>query len=442
VFIGAALVALVLALVGWLLWRSWVPSAPGDVSAQAPSATSVMLTWTAPDEGPDVDGYLVLRNEVQVGSVPPATLAFSDAGLLPDTTYRYTVVGTAGSKRSAPSAELAVHTLPAQPTGLRVSDTTATEVSLTWSEPDRGPTPESWVVIRDGTEVATISGSDTSYTDIALAPGTRHVYRVLASSGTARSEPSDELVATTLPAMPTGLKASARTTSTVTLAWAFPAESAVESFAVLRGGDQVGTVTGTARAYVDKGLIPGTKYTYTVVAVSGGQRSAEPVGITVATVTPPVADGRLVGSYDVDGTVTKSTAGITLGSAAALGQDVWSTWTFTPKCTTGACDAVLAGRLAGHSFTMALVRKGAVYTGTAKAHVSHCEGLTGPIPVTNTLTLQLTVRTAGLRSSVWSANSWAAALKLTSPYTAAGTSGSMRYYCPAGSLTASLTGTR
>jgi hypothetical protein len=441
-FIGATLAVVVLALVGWLLWRGWVPSAPANVSAQAPTASSVQFTWTAPTEGPDVDRYLVLRNAVQVGSVSPTTRTFTDDRVLPDTTYRYTVVAASGSKRSDPSAELVVHTLPAQPAGLRTSDTTATEVVLTWSEPDRGPTPESWVVLRDGTEVATLNGSDTTYTDAALAPATRHAYRVVASSGTVRSEPSEELVVTTLPATPTGLKATTRTTTTVTIAWGFPAGSPVETFAVLRDGNEVATVPGAARAYVDKGLRPATEYSYTVVAISGEQRSAEPADISVGTLTPPVADGRLGGSYDVDGKVTKSTAGITLGSAAALGQDVWSTWKFTPKCTTGACDAVLAGRLAGHSFTMTLVRTGAVYAGTTKAHVSHCDGLTGEIPVTNTVALQLTVRAADLRSGVWSAESWAATLRVTSPYTSAGTSGLMRYYCPAGSLTASLTGTR
>lgn len=441
-FIGAALAVLVLALVGWLVWRNWVPSAPGNLSAQTPSATSVQFTWQAPTEGPDVDRYLVLRDDVQVGSTSSENRSYTDTRVLPDTTYRYAVVAASGSKRSEASAPLVVHTMPAQPTGLEVADVTATQVTFTWSEPERGPAPEGWVVTRDGTQVGTVDGWETSFTETGLAPATAYSYVVVASSGTTRSLASDPLLVTTLPATPTGLKATARTTTTVTLAWGFPTGTTAENFVVLRGGDVVGTVAGTARAYTDKGLTPATEYTYTVAAVSGGERSDPTAKLTVSTLTPPVTDARLAGAFSVKGTVTKSTAGINIGDEAALGQDLWSTWRFTPRCTAGACDTVLVGRVAGHEFTMTLARKGAVYTGTTKAHISHCEGLTGQIDVTNTLTLQLTVRAGELVDREWTATSWAATLRVTSPYTPAGTSGSMTYYCPAGSLTASLTGTR
>ena len=432
----------VLAVVGWIVWSRWVPSAPGNVTSTVPTAVSVRLSWSPSTEGPGVDHYLVQRNGDHVASVAADVTSYADEDLVPDTTYRFTVVAASGSKRSAPSSELLVHTLPATPTGLNASPTTATTVRLTWSEPATGPAPESWVVIRDGSEVATVEGTTTSYLDEELRPSQSYTYEVIASSGTSRSTPSTELVARTLPATPTALKATAQTTTTVLITWSYPDGLSPETFVVLRDGAEVGTVPGSARAFTDKGIAPATTHEYTVAAFSGGLRSETSAPDQVATLTPAAADARLQGTYDVDGTITKSTAGITLGSAAALGQDVWSTWTFTPSCTSGACNTVVNGRLAGHPFTMTLVRKGAVYSGTTKAHISHCAGLSGEIEVTNTVALQLTVRSGELRSGAWDAATWAATLRVTSPYTAAGRSGSAQYYCPSGSLTASLTGDR
>lgn len=69
-------------------------------------------------------------------------------------------------------------TAPTVPTGLQVSGTTTTTVSLAWtaSSDDTGVT--GYRVFRDGTQVAQVSA--TSYTDTGLAPGTAHVYAVRA----------------------------------------------------------------------------------------------------------------------------------------------------------------------------------------------------------------------------------------------------------------------
>lgn len=69
------------------------PTAPAApvVTATAPDSTSAALTWTH-DDGSDVAEYRVARDDVQVGTVKAPTLSFSDSGLTPATTYRYSVV--------------------------------------------------------------------------------------------------------------------------------------------------------------------------------------------------------------------------------------------------------------------------------------------------------------------------------------------------------------
>lgn len=420
-----------------------MPAAPTALSARTPTATSVELTWGASTGGPSVERYLVLRNSAEVGSVAQTLTTYTDEGLTPDSTYRYTVVATSGSKRSDPSAELVVRTLPAAPLGLEVGGSTAGSMSITWDPPESGPAPENYVVLRDGSEVATVNGSLTSYEDTGLAPATEYRYRLVAVTGPGRSEESTELIVRTLPAAPTALKAGAATTSSIVVQWSPPAAGPTpESYVVLRNGTETARVPGTVRSYLDKGLAPATAYQYTVLTVSGGERSAPSAVLTARTFAPSVTTARLQGSWDVDGRITRASSGITLGTTAALGQTFSSTWTLTPKCTTGPCDAVVSGFLTGHPFSMTLLRSGGVYSGSTKVHISRCQGLVTDKDVINTLSLRLNVSKAGVSSSAWLASAWTGTLTLTSPYTSAGTSGLIRYYCPAGSLTASLAGSR
>lgn len=434
---------LVLGVIAWVVWLRWVPSSPGGLTATSRATDSVALQWTPSTGGPEADQYLILRGAVQVGTVPPTVTTFTDAGLVPDTTYRYTVVAASGSKRSTPSAELTAHTLPAALPAPSSMDTTATGTTITWAEPTRGGTPASYVVLRDDAEVATVPSSTRSFEDKGLTPATSYRYAVVVVSQypDTRSEPSGELVLQTPPDNPSGLAASAVTTSTLTLRWSFPAGPAPEAFVIIRDGEDVGTVAGTVTVFQDKGLLPAHKYTYTVVAVSGDVRSAESPAVSATTLTPPVSAARLAGSWDVDGKITRATSGITLGDAAAVGQTFGSTWELTPRCSSGACDATLEGTVAGHSFSMTLKRSGAVYTGSNKAHVSHCVTPLGTKDVTNQLTVRLTVTKAGLDSSVWAARVVGGTLTMTTPYTVGGSTGVTSYYCSSGSLTASLTGT-
>ena len=82
------------------------PSAPANLTATAMSAAAIGLSWTASTDPVGVAGYRVYRNGVQVGT--PATTSYTDAGLMPSTTYTYTVAAydTAGniSAQSTPAA--------------------------------------------------------------------------------------------------------------------------------------------------------------------------------------------------------------------------------------------------------------------------------------------------------------------------------------------------
>lgn len=438
----AAGLVVVLAVAGWLLWRNWVPSAPGAPSSQAITATSVELRWGPSTSGPGVDQYLVQRNGAQVAALAATVTSWVDRGVAPNSAYRYVVIGASGSKRSAPSAEVVVRTLPAMPEGLEQKGSSATSATISWSAPARGPAPEKYVVTRDGAEVGTVPGTQTTYEDTGLEPGGVFSYVVVAATGANRSQPSAELIAVTLPAAPTGLRASKVTTDAVTLQWSRPAGPQPTGYVVLRDDTEVGSVSGTTLSYTDTRLAPASTHRYTVLTDLDGLRSDPSAELSVTTHTPSVASGHLDGSWPVDGKVTNVTGTVTLGGSAAKGQTFGGTWEFASSCKVGPCVAVVSGAFASHPFTVKVTPSNGTYTGSATVHISHCQGLAGTVDVKNTIRLSLTATKAGLVSSIWSITSWKGTLVLTSPYTAAGSSGNLRSYCPANSLTASVTATR
>jgi chitodextrinase len=426
-----------------MVWRNWVPSAPGSPSATAVTASSVALRWSPSTSGPGVDQYLVQRNGTQVGSVGATVTSFVDSSVMPDTSYRYVVIGASGSKRSAPSAEVVVRTLPATPAELTVSLSAATSLTISWSAPASGFSPEQYVISRDGVEVGSVPGAQNSYVDLGLTPATAYVYVVVAVSGAGRSQPSAELFAETLPAPPTGLRAISVTADAVTLQWSAPTSGPPpDGYAVVRDGTEVTTVSGSALSYTDRRLTPATTYAYTVLTVKDGVRSDPPATLRLTTKTPPVASAHLSGSWPVKGEVTKASGTITLGGSAAVGQTFTWNWEFASKCSVGPCPAVVSGVFASHPFTVTITPSNGTYKGSTTVHLSHCQGLTGEVDVKNTIRLNLTVGTAALVNNVWSVTSWKGTLTVTSPYTAGGSSGTTRSYCPASSLTASISGTR
>ncbi len=87
------------------------PAAP-VVTGQALSATSVRLTWpTQPAAG----GFIVKRDDVQVGTPASGATSFDDTGLAADTTYSYTVTAVDDLGQQTSSSPVQVTTLATPP---------------------------------------------------------------------------------------------------------------------------------------------------------------------------------------------------------------------------------------------------------------------------------------------------------------------------------------
>jgi chitodextrinase len=159
------------------------PGAPGSLVAQAASATSAALSWTAATDNVAVTGYVVRRDGTPVTTLGQTT-SFTDTNVPSDHAYTYSVAaldaaGNEGQAVSAGVTLVSVDTVaPSVPTGLRASAIGGRRVSLTWlaSTDNRAGTIR-YKVFRGYKKVATVT--TLSYVDRPSEVG-RYRYRVRA----------------------------------------------------------------------------------------------------------------------------------------------------------------------------------------------------------------------------------------------------------------------
>jgi endoglucanase len=182
---------------------------------------------------------------------------------------------------------------PSAPTGLAATERTATSISLQWtaSTDDVGVTAYDVYL---GTALAgTTSG--TSFNVTGLSAGTSYTFTVKArdDAGNA-SAASSPVTASTLapsgdtqaPSAPTGLAATERAATSITLGWTASTDNVgVTAYDIYRGTALAGTALGTS--FTVTGLSPDTAYTFTVKARdAAGNVSAASSPVTASTLAP------------------------------------------------------------------------------------------------------------------------------------------------------------
>jgi chitodextrinase len=265
------------------------PAAPLGVAADRGDAR-VTLSWTANSADHDVDGYRVLRDGAPVTGLlsGAGTTGYIDTGLVNDQTYGYTVQthDTSGnwSVSSSPVA-LATPTdltAPAAPTGL-VAIRGDGQVSLSWSA-NGEPDVASYRVLRNGVEVATVTG--TEHVDTGLVNDTPYVYSLVAVDRHGNRSAESESVSATptdvAAAAPTGVTASPGDRQAYVRWSAAPEPDVVEHRILAEDGSTAATATAPATQVTVTGLTNGTVYRFTVVAVdAGGNVSAPSASVAV-----------------------------------------------------------------------------------------------------------------------------------------------------------------
>ncbi len=215
----------------------------------------------------------------------PLTTATTATDTATNGTHSYQViaVGQLGleSQPSAPATVGVGNVTPPAPVTLSGAAIGA-DVGLTWTA-SASPGVASYLVLREGTQIATVDPGTTAYTDAGRPNGIWHyTVQVVDALGNV-SVPSNVAAVTvdvTAPGAPSGLTVTAVATGgALQLAWTAgtPAGTAfqVERGTTAGGPYQVvATVPGSPDT--DGGLTNGTRYFYVVVAVDGAGNASAP----------------------------------------------------------------------------------------------------------------------------------------------------------------------
>jgi chitodextrinase len=162
------------------------------------SAAKHSLSGTNPKLGPlATNGGPTQTMALPLGSPAVDAIPASTSGCTGSTDQRGTVrpQGT-GCDIGAYELVQSGSGTPSVPTGLQVTGTTSSSVSLSWTASSGGPT--GYTVYRNGTAVGTTGGPNaTTYTDVTVSPVTTYSYTVDAFSGSNHSAQSPAVQATT-----------------------------------------------------------------------------------------------------------------------------------------------------------------------------------------------------------------------------------------------------
>jgi chitodextrinase len=281
------------------------PTTPTNLTANATSPSQVALSWTASTDNVAVTDYRVYLNGALVANVTSTT--YQQSNLSPSTTYTYNVDARDESGNVSGLSAAATVTTPAAPDasppstplGLTAAAVSSTQINLTWLASIDNVAVSGYHVFRGGVQVATL-GNVLAYQDSGLSAATTYSYRVRAVDGSGNvSGLSSQRSATTAaapdtspPTTPTGLTASAFSSSRINLDWNASTDNvAVTGYRVYRNGTFLVALGSSNTAFQDSGLAAATAYTYVVDAVDGagnastisGSAGASTLGANTAT---------------------------------------------------------------------------------------------------------------------------------------------------------------
>jgi uncharacterized ParB-like nuclease family protein len=264
------------------------PAAPSNLLVTARDEDSVTLQWqdlSNNEESFQIEYRIGSGNWVTGATVPTGVTSATVEGLEKGTIHEFRVSAVTGPLVSEPSATITGRTIsgPNEPTGepysLAVTRIFNNRITLEWK--DNATNETGFRILRTtATEiipvVLTAPANATSFTDTGLTPNTTYFYRLQVVNGLIEGELSAQvsgrtLFSATTPASPSGLVATAPSSTLVNVKWNDNSTNE-DGFIIERSSNpattwtEVGRVDYNVKNYGDANVLPNTAYSYRVRA--------------------------------------------------------------------------------------------------------------------------------------------------------------------------------
>ena len=273
------------------------PSVPTGLAASAITTSSFTLSWNASTDNVAVTGYDVYNGALKVNTSNITATTFNITGLSPNTSYSMTVRARDAAGNESVSTSLSVTTndlpdtqAPSVPTGLAASAITTSSFTLSWNASTDNVAVTGYDVYNGALKVNSSNITATTFNITGLLPNTAYSMTVKAKDAAGNESTSAPLSVTTndlpdtqAPSVPTGLAASAITTSSFTLTWNASTDNvSVTGYDVYNGAVKVNTSNITTTTFNITGLAPNTAYSMTVRAkdAAGNESTSAPLSVT------------------------------------------------------------------------------------------------------------------------------------------------------------------
>jgi fibronectin type 3 domain-containing protein len=184
------------------------PSVPQGITAVPVSSSQINLSWKPSTDNIQVAGYNIYRNNIFLIAVGTST-TYSDIGLTAATPYFYSVaaidsvgnVSVQGTQANATTPPLDI-TPPSIPANFIATPISSSQVTLSWSASTDNVTVAGYNLFNNGTQIATIPSTSTTYTDINLATSTTYEYSITAFDTAGNVSPQTSVAVKTLASTP------------------------------------------------------------------------------------------------------------------------------------------------------------------------------------------------------------------------------------------------
>ena len=216
-----------------------------------------------------------------------------------NTTYFYRVAAYIGSVTGMQSSSVNATTAPDMPTGVSAVAASSSSINISWNSVIGATGYRIYRSTSTSTFTEVGTSETTSYSDTGLNASITYYYRVAAYNSNGTGVQSNTVNAKILPDTPTGVTATAESSSSITVRWS--SVTGTTGYRVYRSTSSTGTFSevgiSTTTSYTDNGLTGYTTYYYRVAAYNvhgtGSQSSTvntttvldTPVGVTAKAAT-------------------------------------------------------------------------------------------------------------------------------------------------------------